>query len=112
MTRSQLDADISRLCTHLMADLGAPEVKTEVLQMRPLKVRAGITVAEVDPQIVVATCTSEAMRNACLNAWPMGMMINCPPKSIGIAADDQHVIFDLIFYSVNLETEAHLQPKA
>lgn len=115
MTRSELDADILRLCTFLVEDLGAPTVKTEVLQMQPVKVHVGITIPEVSPEMIHAALTPAAIRDAIDKAWPPrvgGFMVNVPPKSIGIAADDVHVILDLVLYSVSLESEAHLQPKA
>lgn len=115
MTRTELDADILRFCTLLVEDLGVPEIKTEILQMQPVKVHVGITILDVPPDVVLAAHTPASMRDAIDKAWPPrvgGFMVNIPPKSIGIAADDVHVIFALVLYSVSLEGEPHLQLKA
>lgn len=114
MTRSALDAAILRFCTHLFEELGVPEVKTEVIRMMPLKFHIGITIPDVAPEIVLAACSIAEMHAAVQKAWPPssgGFVVNFPPGSIGIAADDLHVIFDIVFYSVSLEIEEHLKLK-
>ena len=101
-TSDQLAAEIVAFCTHVFEPLGEPVVKQQVKLQRPLEVIVGVTVEGVAPEAVKAACAPTALRAAWLAIWPQNCMGGCREKHIDISADKETVIFNLVFYSIEL----------
>lgn len=121
MTQEQLTTGILQFCTHLFASLGLPEIKTSILPLSPLKVRVGVLVRPavqegepaadpIDVETLRAVCTGAAMRDAWLSVWPHNIHGGCNPKSICASADPSFLLFDLTYYSIQLDVPDELKP--
>lgn len=101
-TPDELAADIVTFCTHAFEPLGVPTVKQQIIAQKPLEVRVGVTIEGKTPEEVLAGCVKSALQAAWLATWAVNNIGGCRDKKIAIAADKETVIFDLVFYSINL----------
>jgi len=105
MTPTDLEASIKQFCSHVFAALtDKVTVKQQILSHAPLTVRVGVKIAGLEAADVKSVLTGSALRAAWLTIWPDNAVGGCNPSSIATAGDDKHVVFDLVFYSVKLET--------
>lgn len=111
-TPAELEADIVAYCTHILGPLGVPTVKQQLKPKQPVEVIVGVTIPDVPPETVKDACTTAALRAAWVATWPKNCTGGCREKDIAISADGQTVIFDLVFYSLNLTTPDNLTPAA
>jgi hypothetical protein len=115
MTPATLEIELRSFATHLLSPLleegKSPIVKHQTLKDRPLTVRLGMRVTGVDPEHVkVLASDGIAVREAWFKQWPTNTSGVRDPKSVSIASDDKHVIMDLMFFTVQLDTPDSLTP--
>jgi hypothetical protein len=118
MTPQQFETDLRAFAAHLLAPAldgdKKPVVKHQVINAeRPLKVRLGLRVTGVDPEIIKGLADSPAaVRDAWLHVWPINTPGMRDAKSVAIAGDDKHVLIDLLFFTLQLTTPDSLTPAA
>lgn len=119
MTSDKITLDLQQFCDHIFSPLGAVTVQWHDIQKRPLKLRVGVKVhaAAEDPDAPVVAVTPEVVQSAFLpetvtaawkKAWPVNMWGGYVKNSLATSGDNETVIFDLVFYSVELDPPAHL----
>jgi hypothetical protein len=120
MTPAQLDTELRAFASHLLAPLleegKSPIVKHQVNQDQQTTITLGLRVPGVEMEHVRALCAdSSAISAAWLKQWPDNSRVgdmsgNRPPKSVAIAADNKHVVMDLVFFGLKLEKPDSLTP--
>ena len=115
MTPGTLEIELRSFVAHLLSPLledgKSPIVKHQTIKDRPLTIRLGMRVAGVDPEHVRALASDgKAVSDAWLKQWPLNTPGLRDPKSVSIASDDKHVIMDLMFFSMQLDTPDSLTP--
>jgi hypothetical protein len=115
MTPGTLEIELRSFAAHLLSPLleegKSPIVKHQTIKDRPLTIRLGMRVAGVDPEQVRALASDgKAVSDAWLKQWPLNTPGLRDPKSVSIASDDKHVIMDLMFFSMQLDTPDSLTP--
>jgi hypothetical protein len=117
MTPSQLDTELRAFASHLLSPLleegKNPIVKHQVIKDRPLTIRLGMRVTGADPEHLKALASDgKAVREAWLKQWPVNTSGIRDAKSVSIAGDDKHVLMDLIFFTLQIDTPDSLTPAA
>jgi hypothetical protein len=120
MTPAQLDTELRAFASHLLAPLieegKSPVVKHQVNQDQQTTSTLGLRVPGVEMEHVRTLCAdSSAITSAWLKQWPDNSRVgdmsgNRPPKSVAIAADNKHVIMDLVFFGLKLDKPDSLTP--
>ena len=115
MTPQQFDTDLRSFVTHLLSPLleadKKPIVKHQVINQRPLTIRVGMRVTGADPEAIKALAADgPTLRAAWLKQWPLNTSGIRDAKSVAIAGDDKHVLMDLIFFALTLDTPDSLTP--
>lgn len=116
LTPAQLEADIRGFINHLLEPLRegkAAVVKQQILKDRPLTVRVGMRVPGVDLEAILALARDgSAVRAAWVRQWPANNSGARDAGSVAIAGDEKHVLIDLLFFTLTLETPDALTPAA
>lgn len=115
MTPAQFETELRSFIAHLLAPLlegdKKPVVKWQTIKDRPLTIRVGMRATGVDPEHIKAIAADgKAVRAAWLKVWPVNTSGARDAKSVAIAGDDKHVLMDLIFFTLQLETPDSLTP--
>lgn len=115
LTPDQFDTELRSFLTHLFGPVleggKKPFVKHQVIKHGPLTVRVGVRVPGVDPEVIKSLANDgPAVRAAWLKQWPVNTSGLRDAKSVAIAGDDKHVVMDLIFYTLRLDTPDSLTP--
>jgi hypothetical protein len=115
MTPATLEIELRSFAAHLLSPLleegKSPIIKHQTIKERPLTVRLGMRVTGTDPEHVQALASNgKAVTEAWLKQWPLNTPGLRDPKSVSIASDDKHVIMDVVFFTLELDTPDSLTP--
>ncbi len=115
MTPDQFETDLRAFVSHLLGPAlegdKKPYVKHQTIRDRPFTVRVAMRIPGVDPEVIKALAgDGPAVRAAWLKVWPVNMSGLRDAKSVAIAGDDKHIVMDLVFFTLVLETPESLTP--
>jgi hypothetical protein len=114
MTFTELEPQIKDFTRALVAVLtDKPVIKLEVLERDRAKIRVAVRCPGHERETVMEVLRdNKNFRECWLKQWPVNTPGSRSGKSIAFSADENYVLFDMVFFTIHLESVEALTPAA